>query len=73
MEWNSDNLYPISQNTRDRLIYGYLGFTDISVSAKMVVLLALVGVDKCYIPHTSRQLVLESTTNQVKIVILQQC
>jgi len=26
-----------------------------------------------YIPHASRQLVQESTTNQVKTVILQQC
>ena len=28
---------------------------------------------RCYIPHTSRQLVQESTTKQVKTIILQQC
>jgi len=57
---------------RDRPIYQlgrYLGIADISASAKTQPQQVL---SKCFcIPHTYRQLVLESTTNQVKIVILQ--
>jgi len=49
----------------------YLGFTDISVSAKMTDIISLV---RCwqnaviFIPHTFRQLAQESTTKQVKTV-----
>ena len=51
----------------------YLGFTDISVSAKTADISVSIGVDKTlYIPHASRQLAQESTTKQVETVILQQ-
>jgi len=55
----------------DRYIGRYLGFTDILVSAKTI------GLNRswqkrCYISHTSRRLAQESTTKQVKTVILQQ-
>jgi len=48
-----------------------LGFTDIS--AKTADIIGLNRSDKrCYIPHASRQLAQESTTKQVKTVMLQQ-
>jgi len=48
-----------------------LGFTDVSVSAKMADFIDLknwpqeVLTKCCYIPHASRQLAQESTTKQV--------
>jgi len=58
----------------ERYIGQYLGFTNISVSAKMA---DIIGLNRSwqnanYILHASRQLVQESTTKQVKTVILQQ-
>ena len=58
----------------DRYIGRYLGFTDISVSAKTVDIIGLnrESTERCYIPHASRQLAQESTTKQVETVTLQQ-